>query len=237
MNTSQARQARNFWISFRSLFTSPHMKCMKILNMVTCRSMTVTLVSVPDLERIHEYDTLEEPPLAALSGLPDPFVDADSSSTPTSDASSSFASVFALLPQTELDQQFWVHYKIDSPHPPATKYYFQLFADGHLVVTWAVGQRQHFRGTVRFVLGQQGTTKSLHFLGREDTTPPGSPKSISSQATIVAPPSITIKAYRVDRWKRVALPEDNNYPDNPFDCGNSIKYNTSFPLVIVTHIV
>ena len=177
--------------------------------MVTCRSVSVTLVSVPDLEAIHEYAAQDETTLPSISALPDPFVDADSASTETSsDESSSFTSVYAVLPNTS-SGQFWIHTKIAPPHSADTQYYFTLLVNGYPIISWIVGSREGFRGTVRFVLGEAATAKTFHMLdeGGNTPTPPSSPRSISSQATIVAAPSMTVKVHRANRRKRTDAPE------------------------------
>ena len=177
--------------------------------MVTCRSVSVTLVSVPDLRRIDEYAALHEPTLASLPVLPDPFVDADSISTEiASNESFSLTSAYALLPEAK-SGEFWIHTKIDPPYQPDAQYYFTLLADGHPIISWVVGYREGFRGTVRFVPAEETTARSFHMSreGINTPTPPASPGSISSQATTVAPPSIIVKVHRVSRRKRADVPE------------------------------
>ena len=193
--------------------------------MVTCRSVSVTLVSVPDLEAIHEYAAQDEPTLPSISALPDPFVDADSASTETSsDESSSFTSVYAALPDTN-SGQFWIHTKIAPPHSADMQYYFTLLVDGYPIISWTVGYREGFRGTVRFVPGEEATAKTFHMSGegRATPTPPASPCFISSQATIVAAPSMTVKVHRANRRKITDTPKRNDETDVSTTYGECIK--------------
>ena len=216
--------------------------------MVSHRSVTVALVSIPGVTALPEYASPIEPDTPSRSELPDPFVDNDvseasattRSSRPGVPAqSSSLIPIYALRPPIGTSQ-IWVHYKIAAPHPPKAYYFFKVFIDGRPITSWGVGHKEGFRGTVKFAPTHSDTASTFHVSqdiglepkehGSEDI--PSSPCSASSQATIVPLASFTVRVYRANGRKKAALPDLSDVPNLPRGCGSSVKYDRCLPGVI-----
>lgn len=114
--------------------------------MPTYRSITISLISQFDILTIPEY----APPTTST----DPF-----SSAPTLvNPDHSLVSVY--IP-TYPSSQFWLSYSISPPHPPKSLYYFKLYLNGNLVVSWGCGEDDAYRGKTMFGLFRPGRTSGL----------------------------------------------------------------------------
>ena len=114
--------------------------------MPTYRSITISLISQFDILTIPEY----APPATPT----DPF-----SNAPTLvNADHSLVSVY--IP-TYPSSQFWISYSISPPHPPKLLYYFKLYLNGNLVVSWGCGEDDDYRGKTMFGLFTADRSSSL----------------------------------------------------------------------------
>jgi hypothetical protein len=105
--------------------------------MPTYRSITLSLVSQFDILTIPEY----APPATPK----DPF-----SNAPTLiDPKHSTVSVY--IP-TYPASQFWLSYSISPPHPPKALYYFKLYINNNLIVSWGCGEEDGYKGKTIFGL-------------------------------------------------------------------------------------
>lgn len=103
--------------------------------MPTYRSITLSLVS--------QFDILTIPEYAPPSTPNDPF-----SNAPTLiDAKHSLVSVY--IP-TYPASQFWLSYSISPPHPPKALYYFKLYINSNLIVSWGCGEEDGYKGKTMF---------------------------------------------------------------------------------------
>ena len=108
-----------------------------ITTMPTYRSITMSLVS--------QFDILTIPEFAPPTTPTDPF-----SNAPTLvDTDHSIVSVYV---PTYPSSQFWLSYSISPPHPPGLLYYFKLYLNGNLIVSWGCGDEDDYRGKTMFGL-------------------------------------------------------------------------------------
>ena len=114
-------------------------------TMPTYRSITISLISQFDILTIPEY----APPTTPT----DPFSNAPTLVNPDH----SLVSVY--IP-TYPSSQFWISYSISPPYPPQLLYYFKLYLNGNLVVSWGCGEDDDYRGKTMF-----GLFKSAHISG------------------------------------------------------------------------
>ena len=53
--------------------------------------------------------------------------------------------------------QFWLSYSISPPHPPKALYYFKLYLNGRLIVSWGCGEENDYKGKTMFGLFDVGS--------------------------------------------------------------------------------
>ena len=115
-------------------------------KMPTYRSITISLISQFDILTIPEY----APPTTPT----DPFSNAPTLVNPDH----SLVSVY--IP-TYPSSQFWLSYSISPPHPPKLLYYFKLYLNGNLVVSWGCGEDDDYRGKTMFGLFKPDRSSGL----------------------------------------------------------------------------
>ena len=114
--------------------------------MPTYRSITISLIS--------QFDILTIPEFAPPTTPNDPFSNAPTLVNPAH----SLVSVY--IP-TYPSSQFWLAYSIAPPHPPKLLYYFKLYLNGNLVVSWGCGEDDDYRGKTMFGLFKPKRTSGL----------------------------------------------------------------------------
>ena len=114
--------------------------------MPTYRSITISLIS--------QFDILTIPEFAPPTTPNDPFSNAPTLVNPDQ----SLVSVY--IP-TYPSSQFWLSYSISPPHPPKLLYYFKLYLNGNLVVSWGCGKDDDYRGKTMFGLFKPYRTSGL----------------------------------------------------------------------------
>ena len=145
-------KGKPFRASSISLQTTPQtITETNLIKMPTYRSITISLISQFDILTIPEY----APPTTPT----DPFSNAPTLVNPDH----SLVSVY--IP-TYPSSQFWISYSISPPHPPQLLYYFKLYLNGNLVVSWGCGEDDDYRGKTMF-----GLFKSAHISGLTKEAP------------------------------------------------------------------
>ena len=179
-----------------------------VRTMPTYRSVKISLVSQFDILTIPEY----APP--ACTPSTDPFI-----SSPPSlvDPSRSLVSVYV---PTYPCSRFWVSYSIFPPHPPGLFYYFKMFLNGDLVVSWGCGEVDGHAGKTMFGLyaAKGGTSDKSEGEGSNETAREvesrvlcfGSPVTMTSSGRVgnLLPEHLKdvmeIRVYRSNGRRRIA---------------------------------
>ena len=113
--------------------------------MPTYRSITISLVSQFDILTIPEFGPPQTPN--------DPFI-----SAPT--LVNHDHSLVSIYIPTYPSSQFWLHYSITPPYPPKMLYYFKLYINGNLIVSWGCGEEDGYEGKTMFGLFHPGSGPS-----------------------------------------------------------------------------
>ena len=109
--------------------------------MPTYRSITLSLIS--------QFDILTIPEFAPPTTPNDPFSNAPTLINPDH----SLVSVY--IP-TYPSSQFWLCYSISPPYPPKQLFYFKLYLNDNLVVSWGCGEDDGYKGKTMFGLFDSG---------------------------------------------------------------------------------
>lgn len=116
--------------------------------MPTFRNIKMSCVSQFDILMIPEYQPPKKPT--------DPF-----QNVPPLVTDNSVVSVY--LPMYP-SSQFWLCYDIVAPHPPKALYYFKLYINGKMIVSWGCGKEEGYKGKTMFGLFSPGPRAFKHSL-------------------------------------------------------------------------
>ena len=210
--------------------------------MVSNKSITVTLVSIPEVSPIPEYISPDSSEPASSWEYEyqstEPLPGYSEAVLSTNEAAVScqppaLTSVLVPLPPAGLNN-FWVHYKVAPPYSSNAYYYFKMFVDGESVLNWGVGEREGFRGSVTLMPVQDAEARTFHFASIDDLdmlplyarnsySEPLLPASCTSpEITKIPAASLTIKVYRANGRRYAMTPDPTSIADLHRGCGHSV---------------